>query len=210
MPSPWDEREQLAVTAAEYIGLSFVNLRLRMALQQQSIRDPLTGLFNRRFVEETLIRELRRAHRANSTVCVLMLDIDHFKQFNDRYGHAAGDVVLREFGTLLGDNIRGADVASRYGGEEFMVLLPDTSFDGGRGKAEKILERTRALRLTFNGMDVGIVTASVGVAVYPGDGEHVEDVVGAADRALYAAKQGGRDRVVVARSLSPNQPPASV
>lgn len=210
LPSPWDEREQLAVTAAEYIGLSLVNLRLRMALQQQSIRDPLTGLFNRRFLEETLMRELRRAQRARSTVCVMMFDIDHFKQFNDRYGHAAGDVVLREFASLLGESIRGADVASRYGGEEFLVLLPDTSFEGGRGKAEKLLERTRALRLTFNGIDVGVVTASVGIAMYPGDGEHAEDLLRAADAALYAAKQAGRDRIVVARSISPDSPPASV
>ena len=209
--SQWEEREHLAVTAAEYIGLSLVNLRLRMALQQQSIRDPLTGLFNRRFLEETLIRELRRAQRAKTTVCVLMLDIDHFKQFNDRYGHAAGDVVLREFGSLLGESIRGADVASRYGGEEFTVLLPDTTIEGGRAKAERLLERTRALRLSLNGVDVGLVTVSIGFAVYPGNGEHAEDLLGAADAALYVAKQDGRDRIVVsAPATAADSPAASV
>jgi diguanylate cyclase (GGDEF)-like protein len=209
-PSPWDEREHLAVTAAEYIGLSLVNLRLRMALQQQSIRDPLTGLFNRRFLEETLIREIRRAQRASTTVCVLMLDIDHFKQFNDRYGHAAGDVVLREFAAVLNDGSRGADVASRYGGEEFTVLLPDTTIEGARSKADKVLERTRALRLSFNGIDIGLVTTSIGLAVYPANGEHAEDLLGAADAALYAAKQEGRNRLVISTRTTPaDSSPAS-
>lgn len=195
--SRWEEREQLAVTAAEYLGLSLVNLRLRVALQRQSIRDSLTGLFNRRFLEETLVREIRRAQRTHSTVCVLMLDIDHFKRFNDRYGHAAGDVVLREFGALLTESTRGADIASRYGGEEFTVLLPDATAADCRTKAEKLLERTRALRLTFNGSDVGIISASVGIASYPDHGEHAEDLLRAADTALYAAKQAGRDCVEI-------------
>jgi diguanylate cyclase (GGDEF)-like protein len=201
--SRWDEREQLAVTAAEYIGLSLVNLRLRMALQQQSIRDPLTGLFNRRFLEETLVREIRRAQRSKNSLCVLMLDIDHFKTFNDRYGHAAGDVVLREFSSLLSESIRGADSASRYGGEEFTVLLFETGIEGGRTKAETLLERTRGLRLSFNGLDVGIITASAGIAAYPGGGEHAEDLLRAADTALYAAKQAGRDRVAVRDTAEP-------
>jgi len=191
----WDEREQIAVTAAEYVGLALVNLRLRTALQQQSIRDPLTGLFNRRFMEETFAREIRRAQRHHGTVCVLMLDIDHFKWFNDRHGHAAGDVVLREFSAMLNDSIRGADVASRYGGEEFTILLPDTPPVEARRKAEQLLERTRALRLSFNGVDVGAISASVGIAVFPEHGEHAEDLLRAADTALYAAKQRGRNRV---------------
>lgn len=199
-PAPhalWDEREQLEVTAAEYLGLALVNLRLRTALQQQSIRDPLTGLFNRRFMEETLAREIRRAQRNHTTLCVLMLDVDHFKLFNDRYGHAAGDIVLREFGALLADGIRGADVASRYGGEEFTILLLDTPVDDARRKAEQLLDRTRALRPSFNGRDVGAISASVGIAVFPDHGEHAEDLLRAADEALYAAKQSGRDRVDV-------------
>ncbi len=141
----WEEREHLAVTAAEYLGLALVNLRLRTALQQQSIRDPLTALFNRRFMEETLTREIRRAQRKRTTLCVLMLDIDHFKLFNDRHGHAAGDIVLREFSALLADGIRGADVASRYGGEEFTILLLDTSADDALRKAEQLIARVRGL-----------------------------------------------------------------
>ena len=193
--SVWDEREQLMVTAAEYLGLALVNLRLRMALQQQSIRDPLTGLFNRRFLEETLTREIRRAQRNHTAVSVLMLDIDHFKMFNDRYGHAAGDIVLREFGGVLNDSIRGADVAARYGGEEFTVLLSETSAADAQKKAQKLLDRVKALRLAFNGIDVGVISMSIGIAVCPDHGEHVEDLLRAADAALYAAKQAGRDRV---------------
>jgi diguanylate cyclase (GGDEF)-like protein/PAS domain S-box-containing protein len=202
-PSVWDDREQILVTAAEYLGLALVNLRLRLALQQQSIRDPLTGLFNRRFLEETLTREIRRAQRNKATVSVLMLDIDHFKMFNDRYGHAAGDVVLREFSTLLGESIRGADVASRYGGEEFTVLLPDTSLADARAKAQQLLERIKALRLTFNGLDVGVMSASIGIAASPVHGEHIEDLLRAVDAALYAAKQRGRDRVEVFERNAP-------
>jgi len=194
----WDEYEQVAVTAAEYLGLALVNLRLRTALQQQSIRDPLTGLFNRRFMEETLAREIRRAQRNRASVCVLMLDIDHFKLFNDRYGHAAGDVVLKEFSALLAKGIRGADVACRYGGEEFTILLPDSTAADASRKARQLLDEARALRLEFGGHHVGAITASVGIAAYPDQGEHAEDLLHAADAALYAAKQAGRDRIEVA------------
>lgn len=198
--STWDELEQCAATAAEYISLSLVNLRLRIQLQQQSIRDPLTGLFNRRFLEETLAQELRRAQRMKSSLSLLMIDVDHFKLFNDRHGHAAGDAVLKEFGALLRQNIRGSDVASRYGGEEFTVLLRDARLEGGRTKADFLLERTRALRLTFHGNHVGIITASIGVAAYPGHGDTAEQLLRAADTALFEAKQGGRDRVEVAKA----------
>src|SRR5207247_8325809 len=117
-----------------------------------------------------------RAQRNNTTVAVLMLDIDRFKVFNDRYGHAAGDIMLREFSNLLGESIRGADVASRYGGEEFTILLPDTSIAEARAKAQQLLERIKALRITFNGVDIGMISASIGIAAAPGHGEHVEDL----------------------------------
>jgi len=195
--APWEEREQVTATAAEYLGLALVNLRLRLALQQQSIRDPLTGLFNRRFLEETLPREIRRAQRKRSTLCVLMLDIDNFKSFNDRYGHAAGDNVLREFSAVLLDNIRNTDIASRYGGEEFVVMLPDAPIADARNKAEQILEKTKALRVTFNGSGLGPISASIGLASCPEHCDNAEALVRAADQALYAAKQAGRDRVEV-------------
>jgi diguanylate cyclase (GGDEF)-like protein len=193
----WEEREQVASTAAEYLGLALVNLRLRLALQQQSIRDPLTGLFNRRFLEETLPREIRRAQRKRSTLCVLMLDIDNFKSFNDRYGHAAGDNVLREFSGLLIDNIRATDIASRYGGEEFTIVLPDSPVADARNKAELILEKTRALRVTFNGTGLGPISTSIGLAACPEHCDNAQALLRAADQALYAAKQGGRSRVEI-------------
>jgi diguanylate cyclase (GGDEF)-like protein len=193
----WEEREHVTATAAEYLGLALVNLRLRLALQQQSIRDPLTGLFNRRFLEETLPREIRRAQRKRSTLCVLMLDIDNFKTFNDRYGHAAGDNVLREFSGLLVDNVRSTDIASRYGGEEFTLVLPDSPVADARKKAELILEKTRALRVTFNGTGLGPITTSIGLAACPEHCDNAQALLRAADQALYAAKQAGRGRVEV-------------
>jgi diguanylate cyclase (GGDEF)-like protein len=193
----WDEREQVTVTAAEYLGLAMVNLRLRLALQQQSIRDPLTGLFNRRFLEETLPRDIRRAQRKRASLCVLMLDIDNFKTFNDRYGHAAGDNVLREFTGLLLDSIRATDIASRYGGEEFTIILPDSPLADARNKAEQILEKTKALRVTYNGSGLGPISASIGLAACPDHADNAPGLIRAADMALYAAKQAGRDRVEV-------------
>jgi diguanylate cyclase (GGDEF)-like protein len=197
-PAPvWEEREQITATAAEYVGLALVNLRLRLALQQQSIRDALTGLFNRRFLEETLAQELRRALRKQTCVCVLMLDIDNFKPFNDAHGHAAGDTLLREFGALLKDGIRGGDIAARYGGEEFTIVLPDTAVEDAQRRAKQLLEQIKALHVVFNGGTLGGITASVGISAYPAHGEKPVDVLGAADTALYAAKLAGRDRVEV-------------
>jgi diguanylate cyclase (GGDEF)-like protein len=192
---PWDEREQIAGTAAEYLGLALVNLRLRMALQQQSIRDPLTGLFNRRFLEETLAREVRRAQRKDTTLSVLMVDIDNFKLFNDRHGHAAGDVILREFSAMLVDSVRATDIASRYGGEEFTIVLPESPLADARNKAEHLLERIKALRVSFNGSTLEAISASIGLAAFPDHGEHAQGLLRAADAALYAAKQAGRGRV---------------
>lgn len=193
----WDEREQIAARSAEYIGLAFVNLRLRQALQQQSIRDPLTGLFNRRFLEETLAREIRGAQRKQTGVCVLMLDIDRFKLFNDTYGHAAGDNVLREFSALLKDSVRGSDMASRYGGEEFTLILSESALADAQNRAELLLEKIKALRVTFNGSPLGTISVSIGVAAYPEHGDEATGLLRAADTALYVAKQAGRDRVEV-------------
>ncbi len=193
----WDEREQVTATAAEYLGLALVNLRLRLALQQQSIRDALTGLFNRRFLEETLAQEIRRAERKKSSVCVLMLDIDNFKLFNDTHGHAAGDTLLRKFGALLKDSIRGGDIASRYGGEEFTIVLPDTALQDAQRRATQLLEQIAELHVVLNGSTLGGISASAGVSAYPHHAEKPADVLRAADTALYAAKIAGRNRVEV-------------
>ena len=195
--SLWEERERIAFTAGEYMGLALANSQLHITLEQQSIRDPLTDMFNRRYLEETLEREIRRATRQNSPICCLMIDIDHYKRFNDTYGHAAGDTLLREFALTLKKSIRGSDIPARYGGDEFTLVLPDTTPADGEARADQINGKTRSLHIDYNGIDLGVVTVSIGVAVYPDDGDTVETLLHAADRALYSAKQAGRDRVEV-------------
>jgi len=173
-------------------------VRLREILRNQSIRDPLTGLFNRRYMEETLEREVRRARRGTRPMGVLMLDLDRFKQLNDTSGHEAGDAFLREMGELLQRSLRREDIACRYGGEEFVVVLPDASLEDARRRAEQIREAIKMLRISSQGAIVGPLTASIGVAGFPDHGLSGETLVRAADTALYRAKREGRDRVVVA------------
>ena len=171
------------------------NLRLREALRLQSTRDTLTGLFNRRYMEETLERELKRAARNKESVSVLMFDIDHFKKFNDTFGHQAGDTLLREFGEFLMHKIRGHDIACRYGGEEFAVILPGASFENGLKRADALRAGVKELVVQHAGQVLGMVTVSIGVSAFPGRGNS-DDLLRAADEALYRAKAGGRDSVV--------------
>ncbi len=163
------------------------------------VRDPLTGLYNRRYMEETLEREIRRAERRYTSLGVIMLDVDHFKRFNDTFGHAAGDTLLQELSSFLMGHIRGEDIACRYGGEEIALILPDASLDGARGRADDLRERIKALAIAHNGQALGSVTVSMGVAVYPDHGHSGEELLRAADAALYEAKAQGRDRVVVSK-----------
>jgi diguanylate cyclase (GGDEF)-like protein len=193
-----DRKQQWAKTVADAVGLSLANLRLRESLRQQSIIDVLTGLFNRRYMEETLEREVRRCARAKTPLGIMMMDIDHFKSFNDTHGHAAGDVLLAELGSLLRSRIRADDIACRYGGEEFTLILPDSSLDVTARRAEDLLAGVRSLRVEYSGHVIGPVTMSLGVAAFPGHGGGGAEVLRAADKALYAAKGQGRDRVVVA------------
>jgi len=191
------EKFRLARNFAENIGLAIANLKLRDAMRSLSIRDPLTGLFNRRYAEETLLQELFRAKRQSTNVAVMMLDIDHFKQFNDTFGHDGGDAVLRELGAYLRDQIRGSDVISRYGGEEFLILLSPTTPEGARMRAEQIRDGVKLLSVRHARKSLGAITISVGMAVFPDHASEAEALVKAADIALYQAKQAGRDRVVV-------------
>ncbi len=196
-----DAMEALARQAnavGERISLALANLRLREVLRGQSIRDPLTGLFNRRFMEESLDREVQRASRNGAEVALLLVDLDHFKQFNDTFGHQAGDTLLREFGEFLRQRTRGQDVACRYGGEEFVVILTGASLDAGSKRAEYLREELKHLIVTHVGQVLGAVTASVGISAYPVHGATGEELLRAADTALYIAKSEGRDRAVTA------------
>lgn len=192
---PIEVRQRLLTAAAQQIAVAIANLRLRESLRQQSIRDPLTGLFNRRFLEESLAREVRRAERHNSQVSVLMLDVDHFKRFNDTWGHEAGDIVLREIGAVLDQSVRDGDVACRYGGEEFAIVMPEAPFEIALLRAEQLRMRVKAIAIAYREQALGTVTISVGVASYRLHGLDGEHVLRSADEALYLAKQGGRDRV---------------
>lgn len=183
---------------AETLSLSLSNLRLRETLRQQSIRDPLTGLFNRRYLEETLTLEIERAKRSAQPLSVIMLDIDHFKRFNDTHGHSAGDAVLRTLARFLVARIRAGDIACRYGGEEFTLILPNSSLETAERRAFEICEGIRTLNVDVRGQTVGPLTMSLGVAMHPTHGDKGLDLLEAADRALYRAKSEGRDRVVAA------------
>jgi diguanylate cyclase (GGDEF)-like protein len=192
-----DRRRTLTATA-EQIALALANLRLRDTLKSQSIRDPLTGLFNRRFLEESLERECRRSIRSSRTLSVMMLDIDHFKRFNDTFGHDAGDAVLREVGAVLRSFFRGEDVACRYGGEEFALVLTDTTAEGALARASQLREQVHQLSLSFRRQSLGPVTISVGIATLPIHATTADALLRIADKALYRAKHEGRDRVILA------------
>ena len=182
---------------AEHVALALSNLKLHETLRSQSIRDPLTGLFNRRFMEESLVREVLRAARNQGPLGVIMIDLDGFKSFNDTFGHDAGDTLLREFGFLLRNNIRAEDIACRYGGEEFTLILPEATLEATLERAEQIREEIKRLKVLHRDQDLGQVTVSLGVAVFPNHGTTGEALLRAADTALYRAKIDGRDRVAV-------------
>jgi diguanylate cyclase (GGDEF)-like protein len=195
-------RRQLAFTVADQTALSISNLRLQESLRDQAIRDPLTGLYNRRYMEESLEREMRRAERRGTPLGVIMLDIDHFKHFNDTFGHAAGDTALREIGRLLQDHTRGEDIACRYGGEEFTLILLDATAGDTMDRSRLLREEASRLRLEDSQKSLGTLTVSIGVAIYPEHGKTVDDILRAADEALYRAKDAGRDQVMLASSLA--------
>jgi diguanylate cyclase (GGDEF)-like protein/PAS domain S-box-containing protein len=190
-------KQRLAVTVAEHIAMALANLILREKLHKQSIRDPLTGLFNRRYLEESLIREVHRAARNQQSLGIIMLDVDHFKSFNDTFGHEAGDSVLRELGLFLSKQIRESDIACRYGGEELTLILPEVSLEVTRQRAEQIREGVKHLSVQHRRQPLGGITVSLGVAGFPNHGLTGKAVIQAADAALYQAKAQGRDRTIV-------------
>ncbi|MGK7903306.1 MAG: diguanylate cyclase [Hormoscilla sp.] len=192
------DTERLAVSVAEHITLALANLRLRETLRTQSIQDPLTGLFNRRYLEETAAREIERAKGSQNSLGMILLDVDHFKRFNDTFGHQAGDTVLREVGRFLNRNIRGKDLACRYGGEEFIVIIPEATLDYTIQRAQMLRSGIKSLRIEHDGQLLGSITSSFGVACFPEHGLTLQAIIAAADTALYRAKASGRDRVISA------------
>ena len=169
-------------------------------LLQQAIRDPLTSLFNRRYLDETLPREIHRALREEQPLAVVMIDLDHFKRFNDQWGHEAGDIVLLGVAEALLDGLRASDIACRYGGEELLVVMPGADADEAVRRITAIAARARTVGARVMGREIEAITFSAGVATVPENGDSAEVLVRAADRALYMAKETGRDRIVVAHS----------
>lgn len=187
---------QFATTVAETMALALANLKLRETLRSQAIRDSLTGLFNRRYLEETLERELSRSKRADSPLGVIMMDLDHFKEYNDTYGHHAGDELLAALGHTIREHMRREDIACRYGGEEFLLIMPGATLEVAVERAQILNESIRRLHTQDRALKP--ITISAGVAIFPTQGATGLDVIKAADAAMYRAKEEGRDRVVVA------------
>lgn len=193
----------LLPAVASEIALALSNLSLRAELLAKSVRDPLTGLFNRRYLEETLTREIDRARRKKISLTVAMADLDHFKRLNDTWGHEAGDQVLRRFAELLRSHFRTQDVLCRYGGEEFALIFPDCTTAQAEQRAESLLAALRATSMPYGAQTIRDVTASIGIAGYPRQGATPEALLRQADHALYEAKRAGRDRVYVAAAEGP-------
>jgi diguanylate cyclase (GGDEF)-like protein/PAS domain S-box-containing protein len=193
-----DPYQQLAINAASQIALSLASLQLRETLREQSIRDPLTRLFNRRFLEESLSRELQLAGRKRQSVAVLFLDLDHFKRFNDTFGHDAGDMVLQSLADLLRNFFRATDICCRYGGEEFAIILTESTSRDAAIRADALRSEVKGLRLQYKKQPLGPLTLSVGIAAFPEHGSTSEDLLKIADQCLYESKNRGRDIVTVA------------
>jgi diguanylate cyclase (GGDEF)-like protein len=183
---------------AEHVAMALSNLRLHETLRSQSIRDQLTGLFNRSFMEESLELELRRSGRTQHPLSVIMLAVDGFQRINEDYGLDVGDSVLRRMGMLLQANVRKGDIACRYSEHTYVVIQPQGSYEVSRQRAETLCNLARAIEIKYQGERVGFVSASVGLAVFPGHGQTAETLLRSAEAALNRAKTSGGDSVVVA------------
>ncbi|MGA9509725.1 MAG: diguanylate cyclase [Candidatus Sulfotelmatobacter sp.] len=193
-----ESHQRLAISVASQIALSIASLQLRETLREQSIRDPLTRLFNRRFLEESLERELQIASRKKQTVAILFLDLDHFKRFNDTFGHEAGDMVLQSLADLFRTFFRATDICCRYGGEEFAIILPESSAQDGAVRADALRSEVKSLRLQYKKQSLGTLSISAGIAAFPEHGITSRQLLEIADQCLYESKARGRDVVTVA------------
>ena len=193
------ERQRLLESYLSGAASALSNLRLLDGMKEQASIDMLTGLYNRRFVQDYARKMLAIARRRKQPVGVMMLDLDHFKNFNDVYGHETGDCILRHFSKTVTEAIRETNLIARYGGEEFVVILPDTSAKSCVLVAERIRKAVMTMEVPSNTeKPLPQVTVSIGVAAFPEHGETLEEVIQASDKALYESKRGGRDRVTAA------------
>jgi len=189
------EQRRLGLVCAEQISLAIANVKLRDQLRDQSIRDVLTGLFNRRYMLETCRREFSRAARAGQSISMLSIDVDHFKKYNDNHGHDAGDMVLRAVGNCLENLFRNEDIPCRFGGEEFVVIMPGADAAAALRRAEQLRSKVEDIVVRYLEKNLPRITVSIGVAVFPDAGDNPQAVLKAADQALYRAKEKGRNRV---------------
>ena len=190
------EWQDIAVLFSEYLSLSIANIKLWEKLTDQAIRDPLTGLFNRRFMEDNIQREILRAARKQTKIGIVMADIDHFKNFNDAHGHKAGDELLVKLAGFFKGNIRGSDIACRLGGEEFVLILPESSAEDTYKRVENLREEVKNMKVYFNDQLLPPISLSMGIATYPDHGLELNELTRVADVALYRAKDQGRDKVI--------------
>jgi diguanylate cyclase (GGDEF)-like protein/PAS domain S-box-containing protein len=194
----FSEDERLFINAfAELTALALANVRLRENLRYQSMRDPLTGLYNRRYLEDFLFKQVHQAERSGCPLAVLMLDLDHFKKINDTYGHEAGDTALKELGRILQSDIRLGDIAARYGGEEFIIIFYNIDLEEAKFRAEQIRKTVSLMQIKYGAEHVGSITISIGIAEYPQDARTPTELIEFADKALYRAKKNGRNKIVV-------------
>jgi len=184
----------------DQLSLSLANIDLRERLENMALRDGLTGLYNRRFLDEMLEHELAKLRRSGRTAALMLVDVDHFKRFNDTYGHQAGDEALRKVGAALLSAVRASDVVCRYGGEEFLVFLPECGIEEATGKAEALRAAIQTIKLRVGGEQIPPISASFGVAMFPEVGDNRTELIQLADRALYRAKDAGRNRVMLAEA----------
>jgi diguanylate cyclase (GGDEF)-like protein/PAS domain S-box-containing protein len=195
-----ESRPRLISMAADNLAMALVSLKLREALRERSVRDPLTHLFNRRYLEETLVRELSNCKRTEKPLSVIMVDIDHFKKYNDTHGHDVGDFVLVQIAEIVRSRLRSADVPCRYGGEELALVMPGATTEVAVSRADSVRKAIESHEFICNGKRLEGVTVSMGVADYPTHGAMAATLLKAADTALYQAKESGRNRVTAARS----------
>ncbi len=196
-----NNQDTLISMIAEQVAIGISNIKLRETLRNQSLRDMLTGLYNRRYLEETFARELSRSERKSSSLAIFMLDIDHFKLFNDKFGHEAGDMVIQALAKVLHNTVRQDDIACRYGGEEFILIMPDINLEEALQRAKALHEEISHIHLRYGGLALTQITVSIGVAMFPLHAKTTHGLIAASDAALYQAKNSGRNRTEIFNSI---------